>query len=116
MAGVPAAARANQGAARYSVKVSATSLRQMKPDQSGCSPAAMRPTNTFFASTVTAAATAPAASSTSPPARAVSHQPGTASRASAPPTARCSTVCSHTGIERSSSQPVRARRRRAGGS
>ena len=36
---MPAAARANHGAATISVKVSDTSVRQTKLDQSGCSPA-----------------------------------------------------------------------------
>ena len=39
-AGVPAAARANHGAATISTKVSASSLRQTKELHSGCSPAA----------------------------------------------------------------------------
>ena len=42
-AGVPAAACANHGAATISMNVSDTSVRQTKLDQSGCSPALMRP-------------------------------------------------------------------------
>ncbi len=56
-AGVPAAARANHGAATISTNVSDTSVRQTKLDQSGCSPALMRPTNAHLAIVETSAAT-----------------------------------------------------------
>ena len=65
-AGVPAAAWANHGAATISTNVSDTSVRQTKLDQSGCSPALMRPTKAHFAIVDTSAATAPAASITMP--------------------------------------------------
>ena len=65
-AGVPAAARANHGAATISTNVSDTSVRHTKLDHSGCSPARIRPTNAHFAIVETSAATAPAASITMP--------------------------------------------------
>ncbi len=56
-AGVPVACSANHGRATVSTKVSCTSLRHTNDDQSGCSRASIRPTNTHFASVDTAAAT-----------------------------------------------------------
>ena len=69
--GVPLAARANQGAATVSTKVSDTSLRHTNDDHNGCSMARIRPTISHFAITAVAPATAPAINNTTPPANAV---------------------------------------------
>ena len=75
---MPAALRANQGAATISVKVSETSVRHTKLDHSGCSPARIGPTMSHLAATDTPAASAPAASMTNPESRRVAERPASA--------------------------------------
>ena len=109
IAGVPTAARANQGAASISVKVSLTSVRHTKLDHSGFSPARIGPTIAHFARVVIPAAAAPAASITMPESNSV-HQGPTAdqSHAKTQSTTTPSRQETSTGTKRHSSHRVRA--------
>ena len=99
---MPVAARANHGAATTSTKVSASSLRQTNELHSGCSEGRIRPTRSHFATTVTPAATRPAASSTGPPRSTAHHGPRSSSAVRAPTTSTTRSTCVQTGTTRHS--------------
>ena len=112
--GVPAAPRANHGAASISTNVSASSLRQTKELHSGCSDTLPRPTSAHLAAVVTTHATSPATSTTGPAsstAPSTPHRSRHASSASSTPTP--SPTVQITGTSRRTSTAPRATRSRA---
>ena len=119
--GVPVTARANQGAATTSTKVSASSLRHTKELHSGWLPGPSRPTSSHFASTVTAAASSPATHSAgqtvATPGRSQSAPAPTSSRTASASrqTAACRATPTTTGTSRAASHAARATRSRVGG-